>query len=242
MTIWAIADLHASPLDESGQPVKSMDIFGANWLNHLQRLEDAWDRLVDVDDTVLVVGDTDWSLHLRDAIPTLERLGSWKGSKILVRGNHDYWWSSGATNKVRSVLPAGISLLHNNSFQVDGFNIVGCKGSPVPGAPEWTEVDAKLLNREVERFKLSLGSRERLLPTIAAVHYPPFFLHSGQSPYTELFERNGVVGCVYGHLHGEGAQSGAQGNHEGVRYWLVAGDNVDFRPVAIANNGELLVD
>src|SRR5581483_12133748 len=147
MTIWAIADIHASPLDESGRPQKPMSIFGPQWNDHVERIEAAWTRLVHESDTVIVAGDTDWAMHLEEARSTLERIGEWPGRKILVRGNHDYWWSSGSTNKVRAVLPESITLLHNNAFQVEGFNVIGGKGSPVPVAPEWTPVEEKLLHR-----------------------------------------------------------------------------------------------
>ena len=239
MTIWAIADIHASPLDESGRPQKPMEVFGSNWAGHVDRLDEAWNRLVAPDDTVIVAGDLDWSLHLADAIPTLRRIGSWSGRKILIRGNHDFWWSSGATSKVRAVVPESIRLLHNDAWEVEGFNIVGCKGSPVPGGPEWTEVEAKLLNRESERLKLSMSNRNVGLPSIAALHYPPCFRSSGSTPYTDLFRTHQVRLCVYGHLHGTSARLGVDGEYQGIQYRLVAADHLDFTPVPIASDGGL---
>jgi len=240
MTIWAIADIHASPLDESGEPEKPMGVFGVHWEGHVERIEVAWRSLVADGDTVIVAGDLDWSLRLGAAIPTLQRLGSWPGTKILVRGNHDYWWSSGATSKVRALLPDSIRLLHNNAFETEGFNIVGCKGSPVPGGPEWNEVDAKLLNRETERLKLSLAARDPAVPSIAALHYPPFFRNSGPSPFSVLFAETNVRLCVYGHLHGESARAGVEGNENGICYRLVAADHVGFTPVAVATDGQIV--
>lgn len=174
ISIWGIADIHASPLDPvTGVPLKPMSVFGEHWRDHVDRIEENWNASVRPDDTVLVAGDIDWALRLDEALPTLERINRWSGSKILLRGNHDYWWSSDTTSKVRKVLPATIQLLHNNAFVVEGLNIVGAKGSAVPGAIEWTETEAKLLNRETERFKLSLGARDPSLQTIAAFHFPP---------------------------------------------------------------------
>jgi uncharacterized protein len=240
LTIWAIADIHASPLNASGEPRKPMEIFGEHWQDHVERIEAAWNDSVEEEDTVVVAGDLDWSLHLEDAVATLQRLGRWKGRKLLVRGNHDYWWSSKATNKVRKVLPPSIDLIHNNAHQAEGFNIVGAKGSALPGSLEWTDVDAKLLNRELERLKLSLAGVEPELPTIAALHYPPFFPASGASPYVELLHEASVVMCVYGHLHGESARSGPQLELDGIRYVLAAADHVGFKPVPIAAEGELV--
>jgi predicted phosphohydrolase len=240
VSIWAIADIHASPVDDvSGQPDKPMEVFGPQWTGHLERIERVWASLVQPRDTVIIVGDVDWSLHLEEALPTLQRIARWNGRKILVRGNHDFWWSSKATNRVRRAVPETIELLHNNAIEVEGFNIVGTKGSAVPGGVDWTAVDAKLLNREMERLKLSLQARDPARPTIAALHYPPFYPSAGRSPYVDLLEEAGVSLCVYGHLHGSAGRSGPHGIWNGIDYVLTAADYVGFRPVRIAHGGQL---
>lgn len=240
MSIWAIADIHASATDpDSGLPVKSMDMFGAEWENHVQRLEEAWRRDVAVDDTVIVAGDIDWGLHLEDAMETLQRLAALPGRKILLRGNHDYWWSSKTTSRVRRALPPGIELLHNNALQAEGFNLAGAKGSPVPGGIDWSEENARSLNRETQRLDLSLAARNHDLPTIAALHYPPFYPVHGTSPYREAIEAADVSLCVYGHLHGGGG-GGPRGRFGGIEYVLVAGDAVGFAPVRVAAEGKII--
>ncbi len=240
MSIWAIADIHASHVNPAtGRPAKPMDVFGSQWQEHVERLEQAWDRLVGPNDTVIVAGDTDWALHLDEAADTLRRIDSWKGHKILARGNHDYWWSSKSTNKVRKSLPPTLSLLHNNALQADGFNICGTKGSPVPGGIDWTEENAKLLNRELQRLQLSLDARDPDLPTIAVLHYPPFYPSHPNSPYQAALETYGVKACVYGHLHGDAARIGPSGRYGDVQYYLVSADAVDFQPVLIASGGHL---
>jgi predicted phosphohydrolase len=216
-----------------------MDIFGTHWVNHVQRLEEAWRELVAPDDTVIIAGDTDWALHLEDAMETLARIDGWSGKKILLRGNHDYWWSSKTTNKVRRALPPSLALLHNNAFQADGFNICGAKGSPVPGGTDWTQQNAKLLNRETHRLELSLQAADPGLPIIVALHYPPFYPSQGTSPYRDEMERHQVAACVYGHLHG-GAGGGPTGRYGKIEYRLVAGDAVAFRPVLIARQGAIV--
>ncbi|MBV9279463.1 MAG: metallophosphoesterase, partial [Chloroflexi bacterium] len=168
------------------------------------------------------------------------RIAGWKGHKILLRGNHDYWWSSKATNKVRQRLPPGISLLHNNAFQVEGFNVCGAKGSPVPGGIDWTEENAKLLNREVQRLQLSLQARDPNLPTIVALHYPPFYPSHPDSPYLSLLHQHEVRACVYGHLHGEAARSGPQGRYGGIELYAVAADAAGFSPVRVVAAGHLV--
>jgi predicted phosphohydrolase len=239
MSIWAIADIHASRTDPStGRPAKPMDVFGNQWQEHVERLEAAWDASVQPYDTVIIAGDTDWALHLHEATETLRRIDSWNGQKILVRGNHDYWWSSKATNKVRKILPPSLVLLHNNALQADGYNICGAKGSPVPGGIDWTDENAKLLNRELQRLLISLGERDPGLPTLAVLHYPPFYPSHPDSPYRAALEGNSVSTCVYGHLHGDATRTGPSGVYGGIRYYLVSADAVDFRPVLIVPNGD----
>jgi predicted phosphohydrolase len=218
-----------------------MEVFGPQWANHVQRLEEAWNEMVTADDTVIVAGDIDWALHPEDAMNTLDRLARWPGLKVLIRGNHDYWWSSKTTNKVRKMLPQMVIVIHNDALQIEGFNICGTKGSPVPGSVEWTTDHEKLLNREQHRLRFSLEARDPRLPTLVAMHYPPFYLPSRSDAFTHLLEESGVVSCVYGHLHGDAARLGPSGRYGDIAYRLVAGDAVDFRPAPIARDGMLLL-
>jgi predicted phosphohydrolase len=242
MSIWAIADIHASATEPAtGLPIKSMDIFGPQWTNHVDRLEEAWQLRVGADDTVIVAGDIDWALHLPDAMETLHRIDSWNGHKVLLRGNHDYWWSSKTTNRVRQALPPSIQLLHNNALQAEGMNICGAKGSPVPGGADWTEENARLLNRETQRLHLSLDARDSSLPTIVALHYPPYYPSHPDTPYVRAIQAAGASVCVFGHLHGRAAGSGPNGWYEGTSYLLVAADAVGFEPQLIVEDGAVVV-
>ncbi len=243
MTLWAVGDLHASrPDPDSGLPTKPMDVFGPHWTGHMERLEAAWRRTVRPCDTVLVAGDTDWALRLEDAMFTLQRLGSWTGNKIIIRGNHDYWWSSKTTSKVRKVLPPSIRLLHNDSISVEDVNICGAKASPVQGGIDWTSENEKLLKREVQRLRLSLDARQPALDTVVVLHYPPFYPGLGSSPYKEMLQEYGVKRCVYGHLHGQAAAAGPKGTHDGIEYRLVAGDYVNFEPVRVWEDALAMTD
>lgn len=243
MALWAIADIHGSTIDpRTGEPSKPMDVFGENWTRHMSRVGEAWQQLVAAGDTVIVAGDIDWALRVEEARDTLEQLGSWPGRKILVRGNHDYWWSSKTTNKVRRALPDGIELLHNNALQADGFNICGTKGAPVPGGIDWTDQDARLLQREEHRLLLSLGHRVPTLPTIVALHYPPFYMAHPASPFRAILEQEGVCLTVYGHLHGVAAGSGPSGRHGNLCYRLVAADALAFRPLLVGESGAVVAE
>jgi uncharacterized protein len=243
VTVWAIADLHASSPDpNTGRPSKPMDLFGPAWKDHVDRLESAWERVVAPNDTVVIAGDIDWALHLEGALFTLERLDSWNGTKLLIRGNHDYWWSSKTTNKVRRGLPASIRLIHNDSVEVEGTNVCGSKGSPVPGGIDWTPENEKLLARELHRLRLSLDSRSANIPTIVALHYPPFYPKIGSSQYKNILEDFRVACCVYGHLHGDASAWGPNGTYDGVHYRLVAADYVKFCPVPVWDGGRISVE
>lgn len=216
-----------------------MDIFGPQWEDHVARLETAWAEVVEPTDTVVVAGDVDWALHLDDARETLSRMDSWPGTKILLRGNHDYWWSSKSTSKVRRALPPTLRALYNDAHQAEGFNICGAKGSPVPGGLDWTEQDAKLLNREEQRLAMSLAARDPALPTIVALHYPPFYESYQSSSYRRIVEEAGAQCVVYGHLHGAAGSGGPRGFHGGILYRLVAGDALGFRPIRLASDGQI---
>jgi hypothetical protein len=241
MSIWGIADIHASPIDPAtGEPTKPMSVFGDHWRNHVDRIEGHWNAAVEPLDTVIIAGDIDWALRLDQALPTLERIGKWNGHKILLRGNHDYWWSSDTTNKVRRILSPNMQLLHNNAITVEGLNVVGTKGSAVPGAIEWTETETKLLNREVERLKLSLADRDLSLRTIAVLHYPPFYPSQGPTPFVDLMQSASVDLCVYGHIHGPQAGSGPRGTVDGITYAPVAADYLEFKPALLVRAGDIV--
>jgi predicted phosphohydrolase len=144
------------------------------------------------------------------------------------------------TNRVRRALPPSLSLLHNNAMQSEGLNICGAKGSPVPGGTDWNEENAKLLNRETQRLVMSLDARDPSLPTITALHYPPFYPSQGGSPYRDALRSHEVAVCVYGHLHGRAAGSGPRGVVDATEYVLVAGDAVNFEPQLVARDGEIV--
>ncbi len=229
MAIWAIADLHLSH-DRS----KPMDIFGPSWENHTRKIAANWRRVVGDEDLVIVAGDISWAMQLSGAVADLNWIAALPGRKLLLRGNHDYWWSS--ISKVREALPPGFAALQNDHFIFQGWAICGTRGWLCPGEEGFdSEHDEKIYRREVGRLQLSLESalgagQSRI---IAALHYPPFNRQGGPSGFTELLERCGVRYCVYGHIHDEGRDRLFQGERGGVTYRFIASDGVDFTPVPV---------
>ncbi|NLA46236.1 MAG: hypothetical protein GX866_01685, partial [Firmicutes bacterium] len=227
MAIWAIADLHLSH-----DRAKPMDIFGPCWENHAEKIAANWRRLVGGDDLVIVAGDISWAMQLSEAAADLNWIASLPGRKLLLRGNHDYWWSS--ISKVRAALPPGMAALQNDHYVFEDWAICGSRGWICPGEEGFdSEHDEKIYRREIGRLELSLESarlagRERI---VAALHYPPFNRQGSPSGFTELLERYGVSYCVYGHIHDEGRDRLFQGERGGVNYIFVAADGVDFTPV-----------
>ena len=229
MAIWAIADLHLS----HDQP-KPMDIFGEAWANHADKIATNWRRVVGEADLVIIPGDISWAMDLAGARPDLDWIAALPGSKLLVRGNHDYWWSS--ISKVRAALPPGLAALQNDHFVFGDWAVCGTRGWLCPGEEGFDEEqDEKIYRREVGRLELSLKSarqagQERL---IAALHYPPFNRQGSPSGFSELLESHGVKHCLFGHIHDEGREKIFQGERGGVNYRFVACDGVDFTPVPV---------
>ena len=222
MSIYAISDLHlAFDVD------KPMDRFGSQWDNHPQKIARHWCDTVGVEDTVLVCGDTSWAMRIPEAVRDLDYVHQLPGRKVLLRGNHDYWWSSLA--KVKRALPESITPLHNNSLQVGTWQVAGSRGWMLPGA-ETTAEDERIFHRELERLRLSLNSITGPGPRLAMLHYPPFALEMGASPVVEQRHEFAVEICVYGHLHAVEPGTYPEGRIDGIEYRCVSVDLVDFTP------------
>ena len=234
LRLFAISDLHLSLGVD-----KPMDIFGDQWINHAQRMREAWDAMVGPDDWVLVGGDTSWGLSLKEAQPDLDWLGERPGQKVLIKGNHCTWWQSRA--KVERVLDPSVRLLQNNAIQLsDGTVVVGTRLWDPPDAPWADEAAGKVFARELERFKLSIEAGKKLggctpggQRTIALVHYPPRYSDGRETAAVALLHEAHAKVCVYGHLHGKDHKYGFQGVADGIRYYLASVDAIDFRPIPI---------
>lgn len=229
--LFAIADLH---LSLSG--AKPMHVFGEAWREHDRRMAESWDRIVGPEDTVLLPGDLSWARDLAEAEADLAWIGARPGRKILLRGNHDSWWSTAA--KVRRALPPGCAILQNDAWSVDGRRVVvGARGWTAPDDPSAADGDARIHRRELDRLRLSIADADRRfgreLPRVAMVHYPPWIVGRAPTEVVSILREGGVSMCVYGHLHASDHPLGVQGDHDGVRFRLVAADAIAFAPVEI---------
>ncbi len=230
MKIYAISDLHISTNTN-----KPMDIFGGNWVGYLDKIFEDWKLKVEDDDLVLIGGDISWAMTISDAQNDLNSLSFLKGNKILIKGNHDYWWSG--IGKVRDILPEKFYALQNDSIRFDGVVICGSRCWSVPGSPDFNEQDRKIYNREVERLKLSLKDAKKIMQNgdklIALVHFPPFNVHREDSAFTEIFNEYGVDSVVYGHLHGKSVRADKLVIKNGIKYYLTSCDQVDNKLIEL---------
>lgn len=249
MRIWAIGDLHLS----FGTPNKSMDVFGPQWQEHAEQIATAWKELIHADDLVLIPGDISWAMRVEEAILDLEWIDRLPGTKVLLKGNHDYWW--GSLKKIAAVLPPSLHLIQNNNFR---WKDVAIGGARLWDTQEYSfhsfiefqenphekkmdveeqaqkELSEKIFERELQRLELSLAS----LPAdakirIAMTHYPPIGEDLKPSKASAILEKYSVQICVFGHLHNIKSGISLFGEARGVRYVLAAADYLRFRPLPI---------
>jgi predicted phosphohydrolase len=229
--LFAIADLH---LSSSGE--KPMDVFGPQWIDHAARMAAAWDATVGDRDAVLLPGDLSWARTLAEAAGDLEWIAARPGTKYLLRGNHDSWWSS--IGQVRRALPPDCRALQHDAFDLGACVLVGARGWLLLDDPAATEEDAGVFRRELARLTLSIENADRRFgrakPRVAMLHYPPWIEGRAPSQVIAILRDGGVSCCVYGHLHGADHALGVRGTRDGIRYELVAADAIGFAPLPIA--------
>ncbi|OEH85738.1 hypothetical protein BHU72_02860 [Desulfuribacillus stibiiarsenatis] len=226
MAIYGISDLHLSLGTD-----KPMDVFGNHWVDHHMKIQAHWHELINNDDYVLIPGDISWAMNFDELAPDLEYLKDLPGKKILVRGNHDYWWST--VSKVRNYFGEGFFALQNDSILLpDGIAIAGTRGWVCPNDREFTEHDGKVYQREVQRLELSLQYTKRLNPNSIWVmlHYMPTNDKHERNEMIELLESYHVQKVVYGHLHSYGHDIRIEGTHWGIEFLLISCDYIKFIP------------
>lgn len=210
-----------------------MDIFGDGWQNHFAHVKEDWLSKVSADDCVLLGGDISWGISVEEAEPDYSELAQLPGRKIVLRGNHDYYWTS--LNKMRAAFP-DFDFLQNNCIRAGEYLIAGSRGWNVPDA-ETDEHDLKIYKRELIRLELSLKnaaeSRRGGDKLIALLHYPPFDAKYGDSDVTQLLRKYGVDTVLYGHLHGKSARVTPVVVKDGIRYYITSCDLVDNRLVRV---------
>ena len=225
MALYAIGDLHLS-----FGAAKPMDVF-PGWQNYTDRLAENWWKLVKPEDTVVLAGDTSWAMRLEDTREDFRFIQNLPGQKLLLKGNHDYWWTT--ANKMNRYLQSEgfdtLHILHNNSYTVDGYAICGTR-SWLFGVGE--AQDEKVMNREIGRLKASLdaaGEGEKLV----FLHYPPVYPNASAPQVIEVLQQYGITRCFYGHLHGQSIRYAVQGDVDGIHYKLISADGLKFCPYYI---------
>lgn len=228
MSIFAIGDLHLSLGCD-----KPMDIF-KGWDGYVDRLAENWNRVVSDNDTVVIPGDISWAMCLQDTVKDFAFINdTLNGHKIILKGNHDYWWNTASKmNKFLSEQGFDrIKILNNNAFLVEGISIVGTRGWI---NDDGSECDAKVLNREAGRFRMSVNEGVKLGgELIAFIHYPPIYNGERNEYILSVIREYGIKKCYYGHIHGPGHRYAFQGEYEGTFYKMISADYLGFMPIMI---------
>lgn len=249
--LFAIGDLHLP----GGPRAKTMDRFGEVWSDHPRRIAAHWSALHQDGDLLLLLGDLSWAMNLDEARDDLAFIQALPGRKVVIKGNHDYWWSG--IGKVRKACGPAVHVLQFSHVVIDGVAIVGTRGWRTPGGdapdplaagqggePPFSAEDQKIYEREVERLGLALAglcaSGATYDQLVVCLHYPPMNSRHEPSGFTELLDRYGAALCVHGHLHGEAALATAfEGRRGGTIYHCVSADAVRMRPRLVFDGAPL---
>ncbi|HJC46106.1 MAG TPA: metallophosphoesterase [Candidatus Faecalibacterium faecigallinarum] len=226
MALFVLGDTH---LSLGG--AKPMDVF-PGWNGYVEKLEANWRKLVKPEDTVVLAGDISWSMRLADTRKDFAFLNGLPGQKLIMKGNHDYWWST--ANKMNAFFRAEgfdtLRLLHNNSYTVDGYALCGTRGWLFDADEPH---DEKVMNREIGRLRLSLQAAEPGKERLVFLHYPPVYTGADAPEIVAVLKEYGIRRCFYAHLHGKAIRFAVQGEVDGIRYKLVSADGLQFCPYKI---------
>ena len=228
MSLFVIGDLHLALGDKS----KSMDIFDG-WENYTELLGQSWNSLVSAEDTIVLAGDISWAISLEKGYEDFKWIHNLPGRKIILKGNHDYWWNS--RKKMEETFEKwgfdSLNILHNNHFQYENYGICGTRGwVNMPGE----SADAKVLAREAGRLSVSIESALAAgLQPLVFLHYPPLYGSSYNYDILDVLYKYDIKNCWYGHLHGPSIKYAVNGERDGVDFRLISGDFLQFRPEKI---------
>ena len=234
MSIFVIADLHLSFKNP-----KPMDIFGDNWENHAEKIKKDWITKVTEKDLVVLPGDFSWETYLEDTILDFEYINNLPGKKLMLKGNHDYWWTTITSMKkfLQENNFTNINFLYNNSFEFEEKILCGTRGWNITDE----ENNEKIINRELGRLELSLQdgikkyNEEKEI--IVFMHYPPItnnMIYSGaENKFINLMKKYNIKKCYYGHLHGQSIKDAVEGEIQGINFKLVSADSLDFKLIKL---------
>lgn len=228
MSLYVIGDLHLAISVKS----KPMDIF-SGWENYMTIMEENWKREVSDEDTIVLAGDISWAMNIKDAYEDFKWIHEMPGKKIILKGNHDYWWSS--RKKMEDTFSQwgfnSLNILHNNHFAYEKYGICGTRGwVNMPGEA----ADAKVLAREAGRLTASVQSAVSAgLEPLVFMHYPPIYGNSINFDIFDVLFKYDIKKCWYGHLHGPSIRHAVNGEREGIDFRLISGDFLQFCPIKI---------
>ncbi len=241
MKLYGIGDTHLPSTRE-----KTMDRFG--WAEHPLPLQRAWDAKVTADDVVIVAGDISWGTRPAEVMEDLKWLDARPGKKVLLRGNHDFWWGDSTAKLKRLFEPftSFVGFLQNSAVEVGPWVIAGTRlwtvpeAPPMPGGEMGDEAPkTDYVEREVRRLTLSMDDANRRLAgnpgltRVVAVHFPPLYSNALETAFSKVIEAWHPKVCIYGHLHGPGIPAGFTGDRAGVKYVLASCDAAGFSPVLL---------
>lgn len=230
MALYVIGDTHFS--EGCNKP---MDIFGGAWTGYRDKLVSAL-AVLQPEDTLVVAGDFSWGMSLREALPDFRLLDSFPGKKLLIKGNHDYWWET--VSKMKRFFAENtietIDFLHNSCYFYNGAALCGTRGwfydknDPAAG-------DDKIFKRELIRLEASLKAAvdQGATEIDCFLHYPPVFAGTEVPQITEILSRYPVKRLFYGHLHGDSLRGAFSGTRNGIYYAVVSADALGFKPIQI---------
>ena len=206
-----------------------MEVFGDHWTDHFDRIAGDWRSRVAEDDLVLIPGDISWAMHLSDALNDLYAIDDLPGHKVILRGNHDYWWHS--ISRVRSAIPRRMSAIQNDCMCFPDVLIAGTRGWNLPES-DGDAASLKIYERELIRLQMTLSAARGIsdtLPLVVMMHFPPLTLNRQATGFTDLLEYYHAAHVVYGHLHGSALSGAFRGILRGVHYHQVSCDGLLFK-------------
>ena len=228
MSLFAIADLHLSLGTD-----KPMDVF-EGWHDYVPRIEENWRSCVAPDDTVVIAGDISWAMKLEEAVADFRFINSLPGRKLILKGNHDYWWST--RKKIEAFLEenrfSSIGIVHNSAVEAGNFAVCGTRGWLYDAE---SAEDRKIVSREVGRLNASLDAAEKgEKKPIVFLHYPPVYGGMECREIMDVLVNRRVADCYYGHIHGSAAaKRSPTGEYRGVQMHLISCDYLGFRPLLV---------
>lgn len=240
MAIYAIGDLHLSFHEN-----KPMDIFGENWKGHEEKIKQDWINKVKETDLVVIPGDFSWSTYLKDTYEDFKYLNSLPGKKLLLKGNHDYWWTTlkSMRNFLKENSFENIDFIFNNAYEFENYIIAGTRG--------WSQTEEeneKFLNRETQRLEMSLKQAKEIQEKklqeeniekeiIVFMHYPPItntqVEKKEETSFIKTMKKYNIKKCYYGHLHGTAIKEAVEQEYQEINFKLVSADILDFKLLRI---------